>query len=308
MTSPRNLLLIALLFISYLLWMQWEKDYGAPAASATQSASPAASEAATTSSAPASASNADVPVARSAPAAKGAAHAPEAEAPAPASAPMAPVVVTTDVLRVEIDPRGGSVIRADLLAYPETDKTPIEPVRLLDDQATTFFVAQSGLVSAVGNPTNAPDHRALFQAPKNAYALAPGANTVEVPLTWTDPSGLSVRKVLHFERGCYVITQRQEIDNKSPTTWTGNAYRQLQRVPPVIPGENALKRYSSTARYSFAGAAWYSPAGKFEKLKFDNFSKDPLSKTFTGGWGAMLQHYFFAAWIPPAQEADQYTT
>ena len=40
MTSPRNFLLIALLFIGYLLWMQWQEDYdkvpattaGAPAA------------------------------------------------------------------------------------------------------------------------------------------------------------------------------------------------------------------------------------------------------------------------------------
>jgi YidC/Oxa1 family membrane protein insertase len=27
MTSPRNFLLIALLFIGYLLWMQWQEDY-----------------------------------------------------------------------------------------------------------------------------------------------------------------------------------------------------------------------------------------------------------------------------------------
>ena len=27
MTSPRNLLLIALLFLGYLLWAQWQEDY-----------------------------------------------------------------------------------------------------------------------------------------------------------------------------------------------------------------------------------------------------------------------------------------
>lgn len=315
MTSPRNLLLIALLFISYLLWMQWQKDYASPAASGTSHTSTAATAPATPSPSndAALSSGADVPVAQAASAATGnvaasAPAAPVASTAAPVSAAIRHIVVTTDVLRVEIDPLGGNVVSADLLAYPETEKAPTEPVRLLDDRDATFFVAQSGLVSAAGGALKAPDHKAVFSAEKNAYTLAAGADKIEVPLAWTDPGGLSVRKVFKFDRGSYVITQRQEIDNKSSANWTGNAYRQLQRVPPIVEGGSALKRYSSTARYSFAGAAWYSAADKFEKLKFDNFAKDPLNKSFAGGWGAMLQHYFFAAWIPPAQETDQYIT
>jgi YidC/Oxa1 family membrane protein insertase len=33
-----------------------------------------------------------------------------------------------------------------------------------------------------------------------------------------------------------------------------------------------------------------------------------LNLSTTGGWVAMIQHYFFAAWIPPADQAEQYTT
>jgi YidC/Oxa1 family membrane protein insertase len=104
-----------------------------------------------------------------------------------------------------------------------------------------------------------------------------------------------------------VIDQRQEIDNRSAASWTGNAYRQLQRVPPIVDTAG-LKGYSNTERYSFAGAAWYSPTDKFQKLKFDHFEKEPLDKSAAGGWAAMLQHYFFAAWIPPAGEVEQYAT
>jgi YidC/Oxa1 family membrane protein insertase len=104
-----------------------------------------------------------------------------------------------------------------------------------------------------------------------------------------------------------VIDQRQEIANTASSAWNGNAYRQLQRVPPTVDTKG-LKGYSNTERYSFAGAAVYSATDKFQKLKFENFQKEPLRKSFEGGWATMLQHYFFAAWIPASNELDEYTT
>ena len=302
MTSTRNLLLIALLFIGYLLWNAWQEDYSRTPVLPNTATTPNPSG--TGADAPAAAAPAaDVPGAGTAlPAA-----APIAVAPATTNAGgPAHVVVTTDILRVEIDPQGGNVVVADLLAYPQRPKEPAHPVRLLDDGVATFFEAQSGLMSVQGSAIKAPDHQALFVAAQNDYALGDAA-TLEVPLTWTDASGLHVRKVFVFERASYVIGQREEISNTAATTWTGNAYRQLQRVPPIVDTAG-LKGYSNTERYSFTGAAWYSAADKFQKLKFDKFEKEPLNKRFDGGWAAMLQHYFFAAWIPPANEADQYTT
>lgn len=299
MTSTRNLLLIALLFIGYLLWNAWEQDYNrAPASAAVTSPSTAPAPAANSAS-----PTSDVPGAGKPVVPPAAPIAPPIAANAPAAAR---VVVTTDVLRVEIDPRGGNVVVADLLAYPQHPKDFAHPVRLLDSSDATFFEAQSGLISVQGSAIAAPDHEALFAVEKNAYALG-NAETLEVPLTWTDASGLSVRKVFVFKRASYVIDQREEITNKAAASWTGNAYRQLQRVPPIVDTAG-LKGYSNTERYSFTGAAWYSAADKFQKLKFDKFQKDPMNKRFDGGWAAMLQHYFFAAWIPPANEVESYST
>jgi YidC/Oxa1 family membrane protein insertase len=298
MTTPRNLLLIALLFIGYLLWSQWQQDYGAG-----QAMAPAASGAAAPQSA---APDAALPPA-AAPPADGVPPAPGASPAASPASAGPPVVVTTDLLRVEIDPRGGTVRRADLLAYPQSPGDSAHPVRLLDADDATYFVAQSGLVGAQGSTLRAPDHDAPFTAERQAYALAPGSDTLEVPLAWTDPSGLAVTRTFVFHRGSYVIDQREQIANHGPVAWTGNAYRQLVRVPPIVD-THGLKGYSNTERYSFAGAAWYSAADKFQKLKFDAFAKSPLDQAFAGGWAAMLQHYFFAAWIPPAEETDRYTT
>ena len=101
----------------------------------------------------------------------------------------------------------------------------------------------------------------------------------------------------------------QTIDNGSAKPWTGNAYRQLQRVvPPAPEHSNFLAKFSDQSRYSFFGAAWYSPDKKFNKLAFDKFAKEPLNQPVTGGWLAMEQHYFVTAWLPPANEADTFST
>jgi YidC/Oxa1 family membrane protein insertase len=304
MTSPRNLLLIALLFIGYLLWSEWEQDYSrGPASTSSQASAPApadANSAPPPAAAPPAASG-EIPSASTSPSTS---PATAAAAPKPEAPPSPRVTVTTDVLRVEIDTRGGTIATADLLAYPQQPKDFAHPVRLLDSEASRYFVAQSGLVSSGGS---APDHTAAFTAAKNDYALADGADSIEVPLTWTDASGLAVRKVFVFQRGSYAIQQRQEITNNGTAAWSGNAYRQLQRVPPIID-TSGIKGYSNTERYSFVGAAWYNATDKFQKLKFDHFAKEPLDKSFAGGWAAMLQHYFFAAWIPDAAETDRYST
>ena len=296
MNNPRTFLLVALFALVYLIWSQWQIDYAPQSATVASEALPVA----------AGPTPAPIPSSAEIPQAAPTASAASTQVPtvAASEAPKAdPIVVQTDLLRVEIDPRGGSVISAELLAYPEQPKQP-ERVRLLSPDPDSYFVAQSGLVSNTGP---APNHQSLFETASHDYRLADGQNRLEVPLTWTDASGITVTKTFVFERGSYVIAQTQKIDNRSAKAWSGNAYRQLQRVPLVID-TSGIKGYTNTARYSFMGAAWYSPEDKFQKLAFDKFGKEPLKKEVTGGWIALLQHYFFAAWIPPADEAEQFSS
>jgi YidC/Oxa1 family membrane protein insertase len=294
MTSTRPVLLFALLFVGYFIYAAWQQDYGAKLVTVPTASAPTADAPATTTPA---ASAADIPAQVTATA--------TASVPVAAEEKSAPTIeVQTDVLRVAISTSGGSLVRADLLAYPIDPKDKTQPVRLLDDGAAHFFVAQSGLIS---NGAPAPSHKAVFSAQKNSYALAAGEDRIEVPLTWQDASGLSVRKVYVFTRGSYLIESREEISNGSSAPWTGNEYRQLQRVPPVVAKSGLFSLYNPEA-YAFAGAAWYSPQDKFQKLAFAKFAESPLKREAAGGWAAMLQHYFFAAWIPAAGETDQFST
>ncbi|HWU51742.1 MAG TPA: membrane protein insertase YidC [Tahibacter sp.] len=304
MNNPRSILLIALLLVSYLIWNQWQQDYARPAV-ATSTETTASTDGSAAPNAPASS---EVPNAN--------ATAPTSETPAatvPGTATDSKgdlVEVSNDVLKLWIDTRGATVVRADLLAYPQQPKDYANPVRLLDDSADHYFVAQSGLASAADS-AKAASHQDLFVAGQKSYALAAGENKLEVPLTWTDAaSGLTVRKVYVLERGSYVLGTRQEIKNDGTAAWHGNAYRQLQRViPPAVAKKGFFSSITNPQTYSFTGAAWYSPEDKFQKIAFDKFLKTPLqNRAVTGGWVAMLQHYFFAAWLPPANSTETYTT
>jgi YidC/Oxa1 family membrane protein insertase len=287
MNQTRIILVYALLVVSFLLWQAWGQDYGPHPQSESTAASTAAATGETVPGAAPSIANGS--------AAEGAAQL---------------ITVTTDVLRLTIDTRGGSIVRSELLNYPVTPRTKKNPdpapIRLLDDGAADYFAAQSGLVSADGA---APDHRAIFQAAQTSYELAAGQDALNVDLTWTDPSGIKVTKRYTLHRGSYAIDLDQQIDNGSSKNWDGNAYRQLQRVDRPAPVySNFLARISDQSRYGFFGAVWYSPEQKFNKLAFDKFEKEPLQAPVTGGWVAMMQQYFLGAWIPPAKEADTFSS
>ncbi len=279
MNQTRTFLLFAWMMLAVLVWQAWEQDH-APKPLA-EPASPTAAGSASPSGTPA------IPSATSVPTAAG----PAAPAgPAPAAAP--PVVLANDVLRLHLDPRGASVIGAELMAYGQTAQRNSPPVKLLDTDPATLFVAESGLVSASGH---APNHLTVYTVDGGPVAHG---DAVSQSFVWSDPSGIQVRKTYTLQRGQYVVAMREEIRNGSTAAWTGNDYRQLRRVPPVI--HKTGLGLTNPESYAFQGAAWYSPEAKYETRAFTGFDK--IDQTTTGGWFAMVQHYFLAAWIPDPKE------
>ncbi|KQZ79212.1 preprotein translocase YidC [Rhodanobacter sp. Root561] len=302
MNQTRTFLLFALVAVAYFLFMAWQKDYAPrpPQNTVTATAAPS--------------SDASVPGAipgSTATAVASPAVGNVANAPAPAAAQL--ITVQTDVLKLGVDSRGGSLVHADLLAYPNaprTHKNPNPPPTvLLSSDDAHYSVAQNGLVSSSDvAPADQPNHLALFHSDKTSYVLADGQNELKVDLVWQDAAGLKVTKTYTFKRGSYVIGVSQRIDNGAATPWQGNAYQQLLRVEPP-KASNWLANYSNPEQRSFQGAAWFT-GEKFEKLPFKDFAepKDQLNAQIKGGWAAMLRLYFVTAWIPPAGQTEHYLT
>ena len=292
MNQTRNFIFFALVAVAYFLFMAWQKDYMTPPPAPTQAA------AATAAGVPDAAQSGTTPNVSNA---------------SGDSMPSSLITVTTDVLRLTIDTRGGSIVKAQLLDYLETPRTKKDPdpapVTLFDTTDTNYFVAQNGLVSSSDTAAaDQPNHLAIFQSAQADYTLAPGQNELDVPLTWRDAKGLKVTKIYRLTRGSYVVALDQKIDNTGSTPWQGNAYTQLLRAEPPHEG-NWFTNLSNPQNRSFQGAAWYT-GEKFEKLSFKDLAepKDRLNAQFKGGWAAMLQLYFFGAWIPPANETASYAT
>ncbi len=303
MGNLRPVLAIGLVFLGYMLWVEWQKDYGpGPVSSDTTSAQPSTGQ-----SVPAVPGGlaGDLPeLGEAGPSTQhgaGQDAVPGVEIQAEMAGESPFVTVTTDVLETRIDLVGGTVVSSLLLDYPVVLEEPDQKVNLLSSQGDNMFIAQSGLLSH----QSAPNHTSPYQSERMAFELAEGAEEIRVPLIWESDDGVHVTKTFIFKRGRYDITVRHQLENKSAGAWTGSRYDQLQRSVPASDDDGG---FTNPGRYSFNGIAFFSPDEKFEKVDFDDVVDDPYRRTHAGGWLAMIQHYFFSAWVPPEEEETSYST
>jgi len=303
MGNLRPVLLIGLAFLGYMLWVQWQRDYG-PGPSPVQLQPVSVSEGETMPQVPAE-READLPEPGAAgPVVQQSASQqglPSLETPVEMKGESPFVTVTTDNLEIEIDLVGGTVVSARLLNYAVVLDEPDKKVNLLSKHGDEMFIAQSGLLSH----QSAPNHTSQYTSDRMNYELSDGAQEIRVPLTWESDDGIQVTKTFIFQRERYEIEVRHQLENRGVETWSGTRYDQLQRS---VPASEDSGGFTNPERYSFRGIGFYSPADKFEKVDYDEVADDPYRKTLAGGWLAMVQHYFFAAWIPPAEEETSYST
>lgn len=291
MSQQRTFLLIAWLMLAYLLWEAWSspQTVDSPVVVTQTADVPTA--------VPTTPGTEEVPIASASSAAL-----PAVENADALATDVSVVTLSNDVLRLQISTQGGNIVRGELLNYRQTTEDEAPPVALLSSEPGHFFVAQSGLTSAVAD--SLPSHLATFAAEQTSYSLADGQESVQFAMTWTGTNGNQVRKIFKLARGSYVLDVQQEIHNASAEPIAATAYTQIQREAPKQVGNS----FTNPAAYSFTGAAWYSPESKFDKRKFTDFADDPLNITATDGWVAMLEHYFFAAWIPATGVAQDFNT
>ena len=207
--------------------------------------------------------------------------------------------VSTDVLDILINLKGGELDQADLKEYPLRKDTPNIPVRLFSyEPPPTLYLLQSGLIGTAGE--TAPTHLAVWKSDQKSFVLAPGATELRVPLTWTDGSGLTVTKTFIFKRGQYAIGLDYDVKND------GSAPRKLASYAQILRHwEHASRSYFDVETYSFKGPRVYDGT-KSKDLNVESDSDSKYSATIINGWLASLQHQFVAAVVPPANRPYQY--
>ena len=276
MDTIRFILVLSLAIVVMMLWDAWQRDYG--------SLSPPAQVATRESETPAK--TADIPQLPE----ETVATTPEKTARAITTAQA--ITVVTDLFNIKIDTNGGNIVDAELLKFPLSINAPDKPVHLLTENHDLVYIIQGGIIS----DDNAPTHAAAYTSPQNKYSLAPGQQSVQVPLYWQDGSGLMITKSYEFFRNTYEIKVSYEITNGSNHSWSGRVYSQIQRT-------HAPKRTAGMV-YTYTGAIISSPEKRYEKISFEDMQDEKISRIIKDGWAAMIMHYFVTAFIPGSENEE----
>jgi len=309
MPNTRMLLWIAFAAILYLNYETWVRDYSAATQGVVGTSTTGTRATSTLGDSLPQAPSAATPTDANSPLAGApAAGTPAAGSPAadsrelPTANPIAgqdagpaqPVHVTTDVLDMVINLKGGELDQADLLQYPMRKDTPNILVRLLSrEPPSSLYLLQTGLIGGAGEA--APTHLASWSAAAQSFALPAGAAELRVPLTWTDGAGLTVTKTFVFTRDLIY-----DVQNAGPAPRHLAPYSQFLRH-----WEHASRSYFDVETYSFKGPAVWDGT-KSHDLNVESDSDSKFSETITNGWLASLQHQFVSAIVPSADQPYKY--
>lgn len=200
------------------------------------------------------------------------------------------ITVQTDLLTLEISHKGGTITNAWLNDYP-IELGSEQKFQLLNDQQGELFQAQSGLLPSAEMPT----HHSTFSTSQSHYQMQ--GDKLVVPLVWKADNGTIVTKNYHFSKGSYVVNTDYQVTNNTNNAVDVTSYTQLVR--------NEIDQ-SNMMMPTYTGGAKYDDQDVYEKIEFDEFNDQPKT-TSKGGWMAMIQHYFFVAMIPEAQNTHSYS-
>ena len=220
------------------------------------------------------------------------------------------ISIKTDTMDALIDPAGGDIISLKLLQYPAwlpKDGEPVVPFQLLINNPdckgdeTCVFTAQSALVKTDGPDEN--NMREVYHFKQESYELDKMSDRLVVNLYKTIDQ-VDIIKSFTFFRDRYDIAVNYKIINNGGKIWQDQFYAQLKRDNTEDPSQLDSKAPMNT----YLGAAVRTIEDPYTKLSFDEFAKKPFSEKISGGYAAILQHYFVSAWVPDQQKNHQYYT
>ena len=206
--------------------------------------------------------------------------------------------VHTDVLDVLIDPVGGDIVRVALPTFYKELNNPDKPYVLLDRTPSHTYIARSGLIGR--NGTDKPGDRPHFSSAKSEYQLQDGEDSLSVDLVFEQSPGVTITKRFTFTEGDHLINISYLINNQSDQAWQGAIYGQIKH-----DGYNPVTS-AGLGMQPFFGPSTTTDESNYEKMSLEDIEDKSFEHTKIGGWVAMVQHYFFSAWIPAPEDKNAY--
>ena len=210
------------------------------------------------------------------------------------------ITAQNDVIEIVIDPIGGDIVSGLLLTHFDKKlEDGGQPFPILQNSRDNTYVARSGLIGPSG--TDTAEGRPKFSIASTNFVLNDDQDTLNIDLVLND-SGVRIVKRFTLSRNSYDIGVQYIINNGSSSDWNGTFYGQIKRdaKPPVTD-------VSGFSMQPFLGAALRQPEKNYAKFDFSDIEDESVKTSIEGGWVAMVQHYFISAWIPPADELNNFT-
>ena len=210
------------------------------------------------------------------------------------------ITAQNDVIEIVIDPVGGDIVSGLLLTHFDKKlEDGGQPFPILQNSRDNTYVARSGLIGPSG--TDTAEGRPKFSIASTNFVLNDDQDTLNIDLVLND-SGVRIVKRFTLSRNSYDIGVQYIINNGSSSDWNGTFYGQIKRdaKPPVTD-------VSGFSMQPFLGAALRQPEKNYAKFDFSDIEDESVKTSIEGGWVAMVQHYFISAWIPPADELNNFT-
>ena len=103
--------------------------------------------------------------------------------------------------------------------------------------------------------------------------------------------GLDFEREVVFKPELYSITVIDKVVAKNisgPTTIT----------PYAIINRDGFAVKGDAFAYAYLGPVFSTQEERFEKISFGDLEEESFKKSSSGGWSALIQHYFLSAWVP----------
>lgn len=280
MESQRSLFILVFAFVSFLVWQQWQTDYGPKPVQTTAAAASAAPNAAGSNDVQLSASGTT-----------------QTEPAAPATNTSKQISVSTDVFDIVIDTKGGNIVGLDLPKFTVSldDKTPHKMMRQVEGYA---YTAHSGLLG--DGPDEKGKEGLVYTTTADSFKLVEGQSELIVSLTG-EYQGLQIEKRFTFQAGKYDVRVEYLVKNISNGSKVVQPYTYLAQTIDAGKAGNMMMPI-------YRGGAYSTQEERYTKFTFDEMKEESLAKSTQGGWVGMLEHYFVSAWVPAQNEQNQLFT
>ena len=112
----------------------------------------------------------------------------------------------------------------------------------------------------------------------------------------------TIVKRFTLRRSDYLIDVDYIVINKANETWQGALFAQIKRdrEAPIVSDESAM------GLQPYTGGATFVSGTPYNKLEFDDIEEESYKEKVSGGYIAMVQHYFVSAWVPKGNELNTY--